>query len=77
MKYFEGDIVEIITGKYKDRRDAHKSGHPPNLAASFPGQRFRVTGLYKNDIYGSPGADINDVRLYKRPFKNWIKATFK
>ena len=77
MKYFKGDIVEIVTGKYKDRKDAHKNGLPLNLAASFPGQRFRVRGLYNDILFGSPGADINDVILYKRPFKNWIKAAFK
>jgi hypothetical protein len=84
MKYLKGDIVEIITAKYKSWNDipGHEQGCYENQRkmAPFIGQRFRVSWISDDGrIYSSSldyGINSDHLMLYKRPFKNWIKITF-
>ena len=49
MKYFKGDIVEIVTAEFKSVQDvpAHRKGYFENQGEPVPyvGQRFRVQDL--------------------------------
>lgn len=49
MKYFKGDIVEIVTGEFKSVQDvpAHRKGYFENQGEPIPfiGQRFKVYDL--------------------------------
>ena len=88
---FEGDIVEIITAKYKSWNDIplHERGYYENQREPAPtiGQRFRISWIYINErdntLYANIkgkncyGVSSDCVILYKRPLINWIKALFK
>lgn len=87
MKYYEGDIVEIITAKYKSWSDIprHERGYFENQEEPAPtvGQRFRVYFISENSISaktprGLPCLSIHPdcVMLYKRSFRNKIRALF-
>lgn len=87
MRYYKGDIVEIITSKYKSYKDVpkHEIGYFKNQDEPVPyiGQRFRVFSACSESLC----ADIDNrlclyihpdkVLLYKRPFLNWVKHIFK
>lgn len=84
MKYFKGDIVEIVTAKYKSFNDIPLSerGYYENqgIPAPFIGQRFRVNSISENMV----GAKVNGriclqtskdcVTLYKRSLINKFKS---
>jgi hypothetical protein len=91
MRYFRGDVVEIITAKYKSWNDIplHEIGYYEQSnggIAPMIGQRFRVKSHDGNHVYGGFYSSIgkhssfyqhNDtVMLYNRPFLNWVKALF-
>lgn len=89
VKYYKDDIVELITAKYKDNLSVPPEdiGYYENqgLPIPFVGQRFRVRDSSKNGQRvwgGNPNRSISilcqtcNVRLYKRPFRNWVKEVF-
>jgi len=85
MEYFEGDIVEIITSKYKNQEEipSHEKDRNEWLPPSpIIGQRFRVSiGGKENDYILSFRGNRNSsfcihhdyLMLYHRPFKNKLK----
>lgn len=94
MKYFKGDIVEIITSEFKSVQDvpSHKIGRFRSAPVPYIGQRFRVASAADHDeiqtLYGeyataigkrewSMGVTSCEVFLYRRPFKNYVKALFQ
>lgn len=94
MKIYKDDIVEIITGKFKnasdisDPNDKYKYQNEP---IPFVGQRFAVKYISTDNKilwghkdttpghgnYFTMGVSPNDVIIFKRPLKNWIKRIFK
>ena len=89
MRYKKGDIVEIITAKYKSWNDIppHEKAYyeTQDIPAPFIGQRFRVWKTRDDKgllFYRKRTGDImspfwnvhkDHVRLYKRPFINYLK----
>lgn len=85
MKFYKGDIVEIVTAKYNSWNDipTHERIYFENQREPAPtiGQRFIVNGISKENKYY---AMINNrlclltsydcLCLYKRPIINHIKA---
>lgn len=85
MKYYKDDIVEILTAKYKSYNEIPQHELPQDYESrkyglGTVGQRFRVSSIYGDELYFGKdrwrpvfSVDSFTVRLYKRPFKNWIK----
>ena len=90
MKYYKGDIVEILTSKYRSWNEipAYERGYfeNQNLPAPTIGQRFRVAGISSENsvvrIYAiidnrvCLGISPDCVMLVKRNFWNKLKALF-
>jgi len=87
MRYYSGDIVEIITARYKSydqiplNERAYYDHH--RMPAPYRGQRFRIAVAYpllyarfvyqghQNLIYG---ITPDHVKLYHRPWRNRFRA---
>jgi hypothetical protein len=86
MKFYKGDIVEIITGRYKSWNEipAHERAYFENQNQPAPiiGQRFRVDNVYQDSIsarikgVSCLHVSSDSIMLIRRSFKNWLKYYF-
>lgn len=86
MKYFKGDIIEIITARYKSWNDIpdHERGYFENQNEPAPtiGQRFEVKVLAKDKIYAiingrmCLGVHPDCVMLIKRKLINRLRSFY-
>lgn len=85
-KFYKGDIVEIITSKYKSFNDLSESERlyyqNQNPPCPFIGQRFRVNSISGNMLSAKVNGIIclqtskDCVILYKRSLLNRILSIF-